>query len=321
MIQRRALLNLGLAGLLAGCQRYAPPLRVAYHPWSGYATLHLVRSLNWLAPEQWHPVDTGSATESVEKLRKGEVHAAALTLDELLLARSQGLPLQVVALLDQSVGADVVLGRPNVLRTSDLKGKRLGLEVGAVGQLMALNALASAGLRPQDVQQIPLPFDQHEAAWQAAEVDALVTFEPAASRLERAGAVRLYDSRDLPSDLIIADVLAMRTDSLPQQSDHLHHLVGALFKALHHFHSMPIDTQYRLADWLSLPPDKVLAAFRGVRLCGWAENREKLSGTTASLARKASQLADFMLKQGTLPGNVALDDAVTSLYLPLEAPQ
>lgn len=319
MIQRRTLLGMGLTSLLAGCVQEAPPLKVAYHPWSGYAALHLVRSLNWLGADKWQPVDTGAAPESVAALRNGHAHAAALTLDELLQARAQGVPLQVVALLDLSVGADVVLGQNSLHHASDLKGCRLGLEIGAVGQLMALNALASAGLKPQDVQQIPLPYSMHEAAWQAGEIDALVTFEPVATRLERTGATRLYDSRKLPSDLVIADVLAVHTDALHQQEEHLRQLIATLFTALRHFHSMPVDSQYRLSGWLGLPPDQVLNAFRGVRLCGWTENREKLSGTPAPLARNAAHLAAFMHQQGLLPERMSTDAVITHKYLPLEA--
>lgn len=321
MIQRRTLLGMGLTSLLAGCLQEATPLKVAYHPWSGYAALHLVRSLNWMGADQWQPVDTGAATDSVAALRTGQAHAAALTLDELLQARARGVPLQVVALLDLSVGADVVLGQYNMHDASSLKGCRLGLEIGAVGQLMALNALASAGLTPKDVQQIHLPYDRHEAAWHAGEIDALVTFEPLASRLERAGARRLYDSRKLPSDLVIADVLAVHTDALPQQADHLRQLIDTLFKALRHFHSMPMDSQYRLSGWLGLPPDQVLGAFRGVRLCGWVENREKLSGTPAPLARNAAHLVEFMHQQGLMSVNIGTDSVINPQYLPLEALQ
>lgn len=318
MMDRRDFLLFGLAAGLGGCTRTSPPLTVAYYPWGGYAPLQLVHSLGWLGPTHFQALDTGSATGSVAALRNGQAQAAALTLDELLQARAQGLPLQLVALLDLSVGADVVLGRPELQNLIDLKGRRLGLETGAVGQLMAVHALRSVGLSAADVQLVPLPYDQHLAAWQAGQVDALVTFEPAASRLLRLGARRLFDSRQLPNDLLIADVLAVHRDALPQQSLHLSELLRALFRAQHHFHSMTLDAQYRLAPWLGLPPDQVLTAFKGVRLTKWAENRQQLFGQPAPLAQAADRLNRFMASQGLLPRPAPLEGLIANEFLPLE---
>lgn len=318
MLTRRDLLQLGVVAGLAGCGRRTPALTVAYHPWSGYAPLQLVRTLDWLAPDRFRALDTGAATESVAALRNGQAQAAALTLDELLQARARGLPLQVVALLDVSVGADAVLGRPGIRTLAQLQGRRLGLETGAVGQLMAMSALESAGISPKAVRLVPLPFGEHVAAWQGGLIDALVTFEPVASRLVRQGAERLFDSRQLPPGRVIADVLAIHADALPDQGEHLSDLLLALFRAQHHLHRMALDAQYRLAPWLGLPPQQVLSAFQGVRLTNWAENRRQLFGRPAPLEQDAAHLGAFMLGQGLLTQSAPLDDLIASRYLPLE---
>lgn len=317
MSQRRDIV-IWLAGLLAGCTRMAPPLRLAYHAWPGYAPLQLVRTLGWMDPEQLQVQDTGSASESLAALENGQADAAALTLDEVLQGRARGLPLQVVALLDLSSGADVLLGRRQVRTVADLKGKRLGLEPGAVGALMAYNALQSAGLTFDDVKLVPLPFDQHHAAWMVERVDALVTFEPLASRLVRQGAHPLYNSHQLPPPLVIADVLAIHPRALDAHTPHLRQLLQGVFRALHHLHTLTLDAQYRLAPWLGLPPEEVLLAFKGLRLVGWQENRSQLSDNAPPLGHTAEHLMQFMHERGLLPQRPQLDGLIDGRYLPLE---
>jgi len=215
MMNRRGILRgaLASAAVLAagggtGCAA-RELLRVAYHLWPGYAPLELARSLDWWEEAAVQALRTGSASASLQALREGSVAAAALTLDEVIGARHQGLPLRVMGILDISLGADQVLARPSHADPAQWRGVRLGHENNAVGELMAVAWLQAAGLQASDVQMVHVPFDRHEAAWYQHEVDLLVTFEPTAGRLRHRGAVPIFDSAQLPAPWTIVDVLAV----------------------------------------------------------------------------------------------------------------
>lgn len=323
-MQRRTLtLGLGLLGLLAGvasCGPTSTPLTLSYHPWPGYAPLHLLRQLNLVPPATLQMVDTHSASESIALLQNGKAQAAALTLDEVLLARAKGVPLTVVALLDISAGADMVLGPPQLQNLALLRGKRVGHETGAVGELMYQSLLGAAGLPPSAVTSVAVPYDEHESAWLSGKIDAVVTFEPAAGRLLNAGAVRLFDSRQLPQNLVIADVLVVLTPVLDSHEAVIRDLLNALFRAQRQLHTHPQDSRYRLAPWIGLPPNQVMSSFAGLRLTLWQENREQLSGAAPPLLHTAQHLAAFLQDNQLSQGNIPLDDIITDKLLPLEAP-
>ena len=78
-----------------------------------------------------------------------------------------------------SAGADVIIARPPLAQVSDLRGRRVGVEQTAVGAYMLQGALQQAGLKVGEVTVVPLPIDEHVAAWRSGSVDALVTFDPA----------------------------------------------------------------------------------------------------------------------------------------------
>ncbi len=308
-----------LAPWLPACGTQAP-LTVAYHPWPGYAPLHLAQHMGWWEDVPLRALPTGSATDSRAALADGRAHAAALTLDETLQAIASGTALRIVAVFNQSFGADVVLARPGFETPARWRGARLGHEAGAVGKLMADSWLRQHGLTPSQVQMVHLAYDQHEQAWHRGEVDLLVTCEPVASRLLQRGALRLFDSSQLPPDRPILDVLAIRRDTVRRHAPVVRLLVEQVMAAQHHLYAQPIDAAYRLARWLDQPHQRVLTAFRGLQLSGWAENRRWLIGDPPPL-RNAAQSLQHVRQAAALPAPAQLPtDLIAQEFLPAQEP-
>jgi len=207
------LLGSAMAGLAAGTGGCAANAAVAVgmHPWPGYETLRLAGEFGWL-PQPVRLVEFNNSTETRAGLKGGQLDAGCLTLDEVLLARAEGLSLVVIAVFDESVGADMVVARPALRRLEDLAGKRIAVERSAVGGLMLVKLLEAAGLGRDAATVIDLPPDQHPAAWRADHIDASVCYEPVASEMLALGGKRMFDSRRIPG--MIVDVLAVREDRL-----------------------------------------------------------------------------------------------------------
>lgn len=305
---------------LPGCGARTP-LTVAYHPWPGYAPLHLARHMGWWEDAALHALPTASSLESRVALAAGRAQAAALTLDETLQSLAEGTPLRIVAVFNQSYGADVVLARPGFESPTRWQGARLGHETGAVGELMADSWLRQQGLTPSQMQMVHISHDRHESAWRRGEVDLLVTYEPVASHLLEQGAIRLFDSSHLPPDRPILDVLAVHRDAVRQRAAAIRALVEHIFAAQRHLFVQPIDAAYRLAPWLNIPHQKVLTTFQGLRLTGWDDNRHWLVGNPPPL-RAAAQSLQAVLQTIPLPAPARLPaDLIAEQFLPAQEPQ
>lgn len=287
------------ASALFGC-RPNPPLTLAYHPFSGYAPAYLAESLELWPLERIKSYRTANAVQSAELLRSGQVDAALLTLDETLRLVSAGVRLRVALIVDQSLGADVMLARQPISELAKLRGQRLGYEVGAVGELLAYAVLDKARLKQDEIQRVTVDFNRHEAAWQQGEVDFLITFYPVSTRLCRKGATVVFDSRQTPG--LILDVLAVREQSLGAKKAALSDLIHGWFLALERIQRYEGDTHWRLAQWLELPPAEVYAGFDGLDLFDAAENRAWLRARAgkALFDEKASELAAWMAQRGLL---------------------
>ncbi len=139
------------AAALGGCSFGEPLLRLGAQPWPGYELLYLAREKGWLDGDAIRLVEMPSASDSIQALFAGALEGAALTLDEVLSVSAAGLSLKVVAVLDVSLGADVLLAQPRFRTLAELKGRRVGVENSATGALMLEGALAAAQLSLREI--------------------------------------------------------------------------------------------------------------------------------------------------------------------------
>ena len=304
LTRRRALHSLLLPALAAGglpaCAPVpGPPLRIGAHPWLGYELLFLARDRQHLPAGQVRLIELPTASASLRALSAGTLEGAGLTLDEVLSARARGLPLRVVAVIDVSNGADVLLGGRAVGSLAALKGRRIGVEQSATGALMLDAALTRAGLGVADVQLVPLAFNEQAQAFQGGRVDALVSFEPVRSLLLAQGARVLFSSADVPG--LIVDVLAVRADALPTHAAALAGLVAGLFRAQAEWRRDPAAAASLLAPRLRLPPADVVQALTLIDLPDLAANQRWLSGEPPALQANAARLAALMQRAALLP--------------------
>lgn len=123
-----------MALLLLSCGPAPEPLlRIGTNTWPGYEPLYLARSLGYYEGSPITLVELTSASEVIHALRSGTLEGAALTLDEVLTLLDDGFDLKVVLVMDFSNGGDVLLAKPGIDSTADLRGKRIAVEYTAVG--------------------------------------------------------------------------------------------------------------------------------------------------------------------------------------------
>jgi len=311
-----AFLFLGLSLGLACCGDLPPPpLSIGTNVWPGYEPMYLARDMGWMAPHDGRMVEFEDSPEVMRALRFGAIDAAALTLDEALRLRADGVPLRIVLVMDQSNGADVLLARPGIKTLADLKGKRIGVEVGAVGSYMLHRALAKAGLSENSVHIVPMDVNAHEAAYRSGKVDAVVTFEPERTHLIAAGAHVLFDSSEIPGEIV--DVLVVRPEALKRRHHRQWaHIMGAWFHALAYLHDHPEDAAKHMALRLRLTPQEVLAACRRLSFPDVQENRHLMQGSPAPLIQVAGRMSVLMREHGLIAHQPDLDGLVDPGMLP-----
>ena len=293
------------------------PISIASHVWVGYEPMFIADREHWLNTKQVHLIETTSAIESLRAVTEGKAQGAAITLDEMLKARAQGLPLTAVMIFDISAGADMLLVNSNIKKLSDLKGHRIAFEESSVGELLLVSVLETAGLTKQDVVLVPLSVDKHNEAWRHKQVDAVISYEPVASQLLAQGAVKLLDSRQMPNTII--DVLAIRSDMLDKShASAIRNLIAAHFRALEYLNHNPQDAAYRIASHLGLPAEHVMNAFKGLLLPDITSNYRLLAGENPELLSSADRLSAIMVSSSLLKQKDTMNSLINANFLPTD---
>jgi NitT/TauT family transport system substrate-binding protein len=274
------------------------PLRIGANLWTGYETLYLARDLGELKDKPIRLIDFPSGTEEVRAYRNDEIDGAGLSIDQVItLAATQG-DIRIIAIMDYSNGGDVILARPGLRTMRDLKGKRIGVEATALGAFFLGRALEINGMTPQDVKVVSLELSDHEAAYKAGRVDAVVTFGPARINLLKAGAITLFDSAMIPGEIV--DTLAASTQAISENAENLQALVEARFKALGYFESNPADATRRMARRTQVKPEEMLEAFRLLEQPSLEQNVALLSQRDPSLVVSMTNLIQVMHRNGLI---------------------
>ena len=291
----------GLSACLAACsQDDAEPLLVGTNIWPGYEPFYLAEARGLISPNDIRLVQLSSTSEVIRAFRNRVIPVAAVTLDEALLMASEGLPVKVILAIDSSAGGDVILAKPAVSRMEDLRGRRVGVEVGALGAFVLCRAAELHNLDcKRDLVSVDLEVNEHEAAYRKDMVDAVVTFDPVRSRLLADGARLLFDSREIPNEIV--DVLVVRADIAERRGGQLKKLLAGWFGALAYMRAEPAAAAAIMARREDLSGEEFMAALGGLHIPDRAENLTLLGGRQPVLGQTAPALIKVMVQHGLLP--------------------
>ena len=292
-----------------GCEsRSKPPVRLATLPWPGYEPIVLGRDLGYYEKRSVDILDFSTPTQVLRAFRNGAIDVGLLTMDQVLFLRQDIADLKIVLLLDFSNGADAVMAKPDIGSLQDLRGRRIGYEANALGAYMLTRTLEQAGLRLHEVKAVSVELDEHEKAFRAGEVDAIVTSDPSRSRLLATGAKLLFDSSKIPNE--ITDVLVVRESYLKSNPEAVEALLRGWFKALKYMEANSEDAYKRIGWRLKSTPVELRDTFSLMKLLDLAENRRLLTGNPPGLLPSVHRLVDIMLAHKM----IARPDAIETLF-------
>ena len=300
-----ALLAVLLTGL-AGCAgEPEPALRIGTNVWIGSEPLYLARELGRLDPAAVQLVEYPSASDVLRAYRNEAIDGMVISLDELLTLASEGFQPRVILVVDVSHGADVVVGRRGMRSMRDLKGKSVAVESSALGAFVLSRALALNGMQASDVEVVHLESNEQPTAFAKGTVDAAVTFDPYRTQLLKEGAQTLFDSTQIPGEIV--DLLAVRASVLERQPRSVHALLAGWFGATDYIAADPRDAARRMGVRQQTSGEQFLEAQKGLHIPSRAENLRMLGGTTPELGVTGRRLMALMVEAKLLASGVDVD--------------
>lgn len=277
----------GLLAFLLGCGGSAdPPLRVALSQWPSYELFRLASVADSsLSHANIRLVDFYSPLDALQAYELGLVDVLCCTLGEVLQIQDNGERNPVVLyVIDASEGADMLLAPDSLTTLSGLRGLRVGVEPGTVGEILLASVLEQAGLGPADIQRVPFHLQLQRGPLAESGLDAVVCFPPFSTRLlGHGGLATIYESSQLPNALL--DVMVVEHELLEERRDELAALVRG--------HQQAIALRRERADWA----DSLMAAWERVDV---ADFRSSFAGIRLfPLEEQLGLLRDVLPKTST----------------------
>lgn len=303
---------------VVGCgEAPQPPLTVGINTWVGFDPLVLARDRGMTDRQTIKVVELISSAEALRHLRNGLLDAAALTLDETLRLADGGFDVRIVAVLDTSSGADVVLAAPEVRSLAELKGRAIAVEEATVGTLVLDRLLQKAGLTSADVSVVKMESTQHLMALRSGRVSAAVSYAPIEGAIRRAGYRRIFDSSQMPGEIL--DVLVVRGEVLRRRPAAVDALLNAWSGGLSVLRLDAPGAATTLATGADLTAREYLDVLKGLRFFAPDESLLLLTGPAPGLVRLGQPVADTLMGLGLLrqpPNWAALIDSAPAERAP-----
>lgn len=219
------------------------------------------------------------------------VFAQAAGRDFLLVAAEPGLPHSEALIVPASSPAKTV---------RDLRGKRVALAKGSSSHYLLLGALASQGLKLQDVQPVYLGPADARAAFEAGAVDAWVVWDPYLSIAQAARPLRVLADFGSLAPAVTApwSFYEARRDFVQAEPSLVKQLVAAIAREGAWATANPEAVARTVSPLLGLAPDVVLAMQKRVRYGAQI--------ITPAIAADHQKVADAFATQGLIPKPVVV---------------
>lgn len=209
-----------LALAFSGIGQAAEPLKIAYSDWPGFVAWQVAIDKGWFKEAgvdvKFDWFDYGA---SMEAFTAGKVDGVFVTNGDALVVGSGGAKNTMILITDYSNGNDMIIGKPGIKSLKDLKGKKVGTELGIVDHLLLLDGLEKAGMKESDVTLVNVKINDTPQALAAGDLAAIGVFEPSASQALKLvpGAKPIYTSAQSPG--LIYDVLTVSPASLSSRKE------------------------------------------------------------------------------------------------------
>lgn len=255
-----------------------PVVRLNIVTWPGYGPIYLAKNKGFFK-EEGIEVDCQIQENTQARhsaLISGEIDLIGITLESVILASAQGIPMQVIGVTDISNGGDGIVARKEINSIADLKGKRVAFPEGQPSHLFLLYQLNKAGLSVGDIKPV-FTDDAGKAGelFAAGQVDAAVTWEPWLSQVVKTGKGQvLVDSKGVKD--ILVGILAGHRDRIPAETDKLQRFLRGWYRGLQYASEHPDESIPIMADGFQLPPEEFKSIMQGLRFISKDEAKSML---------------------------------------------
>ncbi|MBF0255270.1 MAG: ABC transporter substrate-binding protein [Gammaproteobacteria bacterium] len=289
-----ALLGLAFAGMSLVAN--AEPLRIGYSDWPGWVAWEVAIEKQWFKEEgvdvqfEWFDY-----VASMDAFAAGKLDGVGMTNGDALVTGATGAKSVMILMNDYSNGNDMVIAKPGIQSMKELKGKKVGVEVGFVSHLMLLNALKDNGMTEADVELVNVPTNETPQVLASGDVDAIVAWQPSSGQALKLvpGSTAIYTSANAPG--LIYDMYCASPASYASRKDDWAKVIKVWYRVVDYVQDPETqpDALRIMASRVGLSPEEYKPFLQGTKILTLAEAKKHFAKAEGfSSVYGSSKIAD-----------------------------
>ena len=243
-------------------------IRLGINPWPGYEFLYLADQKGFFKEEglDIELVELAALADIKRVFEQGRIDAMASTIIEAVeVSLNSDQKIAIILVPDFSSGGDVILTRKPMASIADLKGKKVGVELGLLGSFILSQALDKNGLSLDDVTMVNVEQLDAEKQLLLENVAAVVTYPPFSTEILRHKSVnQIFSTAEIPGDVI--DVVVVRKEVLLKPLEWQQKLFSVWQRALDYTKAHPDEAYKIMSDREGISVDEFVAALTGISI-------------------------------------------------------
>ncbi|MEH1945566.1 MAG: ABC transporter substrate-binding protein [Nostoc sp.] len=242
----------------------------------------------------------------------GKYDGLSLALGSFIILSATNPDIQSVMLIDESTGADVVVAQSQIKTVADLKGKKLGANLGGFSEVFVTEMLKTANLTSDDVNLVKLEASEIPQRLKNNSIQAGHTWEPDLSEAIKLGGHILFTSKQTPG--LILDMVVFRGETIRDRPKDVRAFVRGWLQAINYWKANIKEGNAIIRKALKIPSDTI--SLEGVNLTDLGENQKLFqSSNPKSIYKTAKIYADFFIRSGNVTRIPELKTLFNSSFL------
>jgi NitT/TauT family transport system substrate-binding protein len=254
----------------------AEPLKIGYSDWPGFVAWEVAIEKNWFEEAgvdvefEWFDY-----VASMDAFAAGKLDAVGITNGDTLVLGASGAQGIMFMVTDYSNGNDMIVARQGINTVADLKGKKVGVEVGFVSHLLLLDALERAGLSEKDVELVNVPTNETPQVLASGDVDAIVAWQPSSGQAltQVPGSTAIATSKDAPG--LIYDMFIVSPGSLAERKSDWEKVVKVWYRVVDYLNDPKTQPEAIsiMAARVGLAPEQYKPLLAGTKILTLEESK------------------------------------------------
>ncbi|MDR1948165.1 MAG: ABC transporter substrate-binding protein, partial [Spirochaetaceae bacterium] len=284
---------------------YPGTFTIGLSSWIGYAPLFVALEKGFF--------EKNGLTVAIQKIESGSdrrsaiaanrIQGMASTVDAVVIAVANGIPITQVLALDMSNGGDGLVAKKEYNSLEDLKGKTVALDTSGVASYFWFHVLLKQrGLTIDQFDVQSMGAGDAGAAFVAGRVDAALTWQPWLTRASETSFGKvLISSSETPG--VITDSLSIRKDIIEKYPDAVQAIVNGWMEAVEYAKTSPTEANEIMAKAMGQTVDEFVATLPDVLFYDKKDNISYLGSSSkpGEINEILTMASDLWSSMGEIP--------------------